>query len=68
MATKYGMRIVLNDATEITAPDVFVSEELAIDQMSNYATTGYYSRVRKTYYPPSQIANIQLTIEEQNKI
>ena len=63
----YGLKILLHDGTEITTQDSFDSDELAIDQCTSYGKNGYYSRVRRVYYPPSSIKHISLITNEENK-
>ena len=65
--SKIGLKIFIVEGPEITAQDEFKSEEHAIEQASNYGTTGYYSRIRKVYYPPHQIKHIQLITINENK-
>lgn len=63
---KMGLKIILIGGLEITTQDSYTEhgEDMAIEQMTSYGKHGYYSRVRKVYFPPSQIERIILFTTE----
>ena len=64
---KFGLKIFIQGGIEIIAQDIFHFEQDASEQASNYSTNGYYSRVKRIFYPAHRIECIHIIPTEENK-